>query len=81
MNRIFAIGAALTALGVAGYTLGIVSAYPGRAFSVTAVMVGVATLAVGYGDGSGNRDMNGNRETNMNGTENGDGDRNGGASP
>lgn len=51
MNRLFAIGATLTGIGVAGYVLGIATAYPGRAFSVTAVMVGVATLAVGYGGG------------------------------
>jgi len=53
MNRIFALGAVLTGLGIAGYGLGIAIDYPGRAFSVTAVMVGVAILAVGYGDGGG----------------------------
>jgi hypothetical protein len=51
MNRTLSFGVALTALGVVGYGLGIAVAYPGRSFSVTAVMVGIALLAVGYGDG------------------------------
>jgi hypothetical protein len=51
MNRTFALGAALTGLGIVGYGLGTAVVYPGRAFSVTALMVGVALLAVGYGDG------------------------------
>ncbi|MFT4890801.1 MAG: hypothetical protein ACI9YT_001722 [Halobacteriales archaeon] len=55
MNRIFATGVVLTGLGVAGYALGIVTAYPGRAFSVTAVLVGLATLAIGYGNGGASR--------------------------
>jgi len=55
MDRIFATGLVITGLGVAGYTLGIVTAYPGRAFSVTAVLVGIATLAIGYGNGGAAR--------------------------
>jgi alanine racemase len=51
MNRTTAFGLTLTTLGVVGYGLGIAVAYPGRSFAVTAVMVGIAVLAVGYGDG------------------------------
>jgi hypothetical protein len=47
MDRRFVAGVALTALGVVGYLLGLRVAYPGRAFSVSAVMVGVTLLAVG----------------------------------
>jgi hypothetical protein len=47
MDRRFAAGLTLTALGVAGYLLGLRVAYPGRAFSISAVMVGVTLLVVG----------------------------------
>jgi hypothetical protein len=55
MNRTLASGVALTALGTAGYVLGVagedavglVDPYPGRAFSVTGVMVGITLLSVG----------------------------------
>lgn len=47
MDTAFATGVALTGLGLAGYVAGTVGAYPGRSFSVTAVMVGVTLLAVG----------------------------------
>lgn len=47
MNRFLTGGIALTALGLAGYVAGVYVAYPGRAFSVTALMVGVTLLAVG----------------------------------
>lgn len=46
MNRERALGIALTALGVAGYAAGTVVAYPGRAFTVTAVMVGITLLSI-----------------------------------
>lgn len=46
MNRVLAIGALLTILGVTGYAIGISTAYPARAFSVTLVMVGVALVAM-----------------------------------
>ena len=42
-------GVVCTAVGVAGYLLGIAVPYPGRALSVTAVMVGVTLFAVGRG--------------------------------
>lgn len=51
MDRLFALGAALTAVGVVGYAAGVAVAYPGRAFSVTAVMAGVTFLAIGDGGG------------------------------
>jgi hypothetical protein len=47
MDRTFGIGVAATALGVAGYVAGVFVAYPGRAFSLTAVMLGITCLAVG----------------------------------
>jgi hypothetical protein len=37
----------LTVGGLAGYVAGTTVAYPGRSFSVTVVMVGLAVLAVG----------------------------------
>lgn len=46
-TAVFNAGGALTLLGVAGYVLGLLAAYPGRAFSITAVMVGVTLLAIG----------------------------------
>lgn len=47
MNRVLAAGIVLTVAGVVGYGLGVFVAYPGRAFSVTAVIVGVALFAIG----------------------------------
>jgi len=49
MNTALAAGIALTVAGLAGYALGVAVAYPGRAFSVTGVMVGITLLAVGRG--------------------------------
>lgn len=46
MDRTQASAVVLTAAGVAGYVLGLFAAYPGRAFSVTLVMVGVTLLSV-----------------------------------
>jgi hypothetical protein len=47
MNRTTAAGAALTVAGVAGYVVGVLAPYPGRAFSITGVMVGITLFAVG----------------------------------
>lgn len=47
MDSVRAGGGLLTVLGVAGYALGLVAPYPGRAFSLTAVMVGVTLAATG----------------------------------
>lgn len=50
MNTVSAIGLGLTVGGVVAYFAGMAVVYPGRAFSVTAVMVGVTLLAVGRSD-------------------------------
>ncbi|WP_396612467.1 hypothetical protein ACH9L7_04115 [Haloferax sp. S1W] len=47
MSRIRTAGIAVTGLGIVGYAGGIFVAYPGRAFSVTALMVGITLWAVG----------------------------------
>lgn len=52
MNGALAAGLALTLLGVAGYIVGTAVAYPGRAFSVTSVMVGITLLAIGSAPGA-----------------------------
>jgi len=49
MQRTLAAGLACCALGLLGYVVGVYYAYPGRAFSVTAVMLGVTLLAVSDG--------------------------------
>lgn len=50
MNRTRGIGIAVTTGGLAGYLLGVTVSYPGRELSLTAVMVGIAIVAVGAGD-------------------------------
>ena len=47
MNRLVAAGVLLTLGGVGAYLVGIFLAYPGRAFSITALMVGISLLALG----------------------------------
>ena len=49
MQRVRALGAAVTLLGLAGYLAGVGTAYPGRALSLPAVMVGLTILAIGGG--------------------------------
>lgn len=49
MNRTFATGVVLMAGGVVGYVAGVVSPYPGRALSITGVMVGLTLVALGGG--------------------------------
>ena len=44
-------GIVLTFAGVAGYVAGVVVPYPGRSFSLTAVMVGLTVLSVGRAAG------------------------------
>lgn len=53
MNRLLAAGIVLTAAGMAGYAGGIVAEYPGRAFSVTVVMIGITLIGVHRADGEG----------------------------
>ena len=40
------IGGGLFVVGFVGYVVGIYVAYPGRAFSLTAIMVGVTLVAI-----------------------------------
>jgi len=40
-NVVLAVGLTLSTVGVAGYLVGLSVAYPGRAFSVTGVMLGI----------------------------------------
>lgn len=47
MGRVRAFGVGLSALSLAGYLVGTMTAYPGRAFSLTGLMVGVTLYAVG----------------------------------
>ena len=51
MNTTFLIGVLLTGAGLVGYLTGLTVAYPGRAFSVTAVMVGLTLVAIGRSHG------------------------------
>lgn len=46
-NRTSLAGGGLIALSLIGYAVGVVAAYPGRAFSVTGLMVGLTLLAIG----------------------------------
>ncbi len=47
MNRLTTTGLVLTGLGSVGYSAGIAVAYSGRAFSITAIMIGITLLAIG----------------------------------
>jgi hypothetical protein len=47
MDRTFLTGVVLSVGGLCGYVAGTVVAYPGRAFSITAIMVGVTLGAIG----------------------------------
>lgn len=49
MNGTLAAGISLTLLSSVGYAIGVLTPYPGRAFSLTGVMVGLALLSVGGG--------------------------------
>lgn len=50
MNRLVVAGGTFVALGVIGYAVGMSTAYPGRAFSVTAIMAGITLVAVRAAD-------------------------------
>lgn len=52
MNIELAAGLGLTALGLLGYAAGVVVAYPGRSFSLTLLMAGMALAAVGRAGGA-----------------------------
>lgn len=51
MNRTLAAGCLLTGGGLVGYGVGVVAPYPGRAFSLTSIIVGATLIAVGSGEG------------------------------
>ncbi|WP_162832768.1 hypothetical protein [Haloferax prahovense] len=46
MDRSTIAGTTLILVGVLGYVAGIYVAYPGRAFSITVLMVGIALVAI-----------------------------------
>lgn len=50
MGHTLGIGLLVTVGGLAGYLVGVAIPYPGRALSVTVVMVGIAIAAVGVGE-------------------------------
>ncbi|MFC7203408.1 hypothetical protein ACFQJC_07775 [Haloferax namakaokahaiae] len=47
MTPVRTAGVLVTVLGAVGYALAVTVAYPGRAFTVTALMVGLTLWAVG----------------------------------
>lgn len=47
MNRMRLGGLVLSLLSLLGYVFGIVAPYPGRSFSITALMVGITLVAIG----------------------------------
>jgi len=53
MDRTFLVGAGLSVAGVCGYVVGVLVAYPGRAFSLTAIMLGITLAAIGDHRGTG----------------------------
>lgn len=48
MERRTLAGIGLSAAGLVGYVTGIFVPYPGRAFSITAIMVGITLVALGH---------------------------------
>ena len=50
MHRLRALGLAITLLALAGYAVGVAAPYPGRAFTVTGVMAGIALAALPRGE-------------------------------
>lgn len=48
MDRYKLAGVGLFVAGIVGYVAGVYVAYPGRAFSVTAVMVGISIAAIAH---------------------------------
>ena len=46
MNRLMAAGIVISAVGFVGYVVGTARPYPGRAFSVTVIMVGITLIAI-----------------------------------
>ena len=50
MDTLRASGLVLTLAGIGGYLAGVAIPYPGRAFSVTALTVGLTLFAIGRAD-------------------------------
>jgi hypothetical protein len=50
MQALALVGLLISAVGVAGYLVGIADPYPGRAFSLTLLMIGVTLVLVGRGE-------------------------------
>lgn len=50
MHRLRVAGVTATVGGVLGYVVGVAVPYPGRAFSVTAVIVGITLLSISAGE-------------------------------
>lgn len=48
MNRSTIVGIGLFTAGIIGYVVGIYVAYPGRGFSITAVMIGITLVAIDH---------------------------------
>lgn len=46
MHRLRLAGLFLSALGFLGYSIGVTRPYPGRAFSIAALMVGVTLVGI-----------------------------------
>lgn len=46
MNRVRAAGGLLVVLALIGYLVGVVAPYPGRSFTLTGLMVGIAIVAM-----------------------------------
>ncbi|MFA9502474.1 hypothetical protein NP511_13915 [Natrinema thermotolerans] len=53
MNRVRLAGVGVAAVGVVGYVVGISVAYAGRAFSLTAIMVGFTLVAIARSSATG----------------------------
>ena len=47
MQRLRVAGGVLLGIGLLGYVLGVLAPYPGRAFAITALMVGITLVAIG----------------------------------
>lgn len=47
MDRLRVGGGVLTLAGLAAYTAGVLTPYPGRGFSIAVVMVGLTMVAIG----------------------------------
>ena len=48
MNRLFLSGLTLTIVSLLGYIIGVYVTYPGRAFTITGIMVGLTLLGIGW---------------------------------